>query len=102
MSFEEDLDNSQISRDTTKFGQIEHEFSPNIINGNKYQEDEQLKKLQKKIPAVFSRLWDYKNARDNKLREEREQSREKEEEDWMMKLAGTNQLQKKFEGLTVY
>jgi hypothetical protein len=35
-------------------------------------------------------LWDYKNARDTKLREEREQSREKEEEDWMMKLAGTN------------
>jgi hypothetical protein len=46
-------------------------------------------KRQHKIPAVFSRLWNQNKARDEKLKLQRDQSRER-------------QLQKTFHGMTVY
>jgi hypothetical protein len=54
------------------------------------------------VPAVFSRLWDQNKKRDEKLRLQRNASREKQDADWRIKLAGVNQLQKTFQGMTVY
>lgn len=47
-------------------------------------------KKSKPVPAVFSRLWQENNTRDLKLKIQRERSRDKEGNDWKMKLAGVN------------
>ena len=54
------------------------------------------------MPAVFTRLWRENQSREAKNRLTREKSREDEENVWKQKLAGVNQLQKSFQGMTVY
>jgi len=56
----------------------------------------------KAVPAVFTRLWRENQSREAKNRLTREKSREDEENVWKQKLAGVNQLQKSFQGMTVY
>jgi hypothetical protein len=56
-----------------------------------------MEKVKKRpIPAVFSRLWNQNKKRDEKLKKQRESSREQQDADWRLKLAGVNQLQKTF------
>ncbi len=50
------------------------------------------KKKKVGMPAVFSRLWNQNKKRDEKLKQQRDASREKQDADWRIKLAGVNQL----------
>lgn len=45
---------------------------------------------RKLLPPVFARLWKYNVSRDEKLKSQRDRSREHEDNDWKIKLAGVN------------
>jgi len=52
--------------------------------------------------SIFNRLWLQSQKKEEKLQEKRKHVRNKEQLNWKIALANKNQLQKNFDGMTVY